>query len=49
MKKFENILVAFDLNKTLFYKTDEPVNNYKYDIKIRGLYFYFRPHLKELI
>ena len=45
MKKFENILVAFDLNKTLFFKSEAPLAR-KHDKKIKRLHFYFRPHLK---
>jgi hypothetical protein len=48
MKKFDNILIAFDLNKTLFYKTDSPLQR-KHDKRIKNLHFYFRPHLPELI
>ena len=49
MKKYTNILVAFDLNKTLFYKSQTPIPNRRYDKKIKNLYFYFRPYLNELL
>ena len=48
MKKFENILVAFDLNKTLFFKSESPLPR-MHDSKIKKRFFYVRPHIKELV
>jgi len=45
MKKFENILVAFDLNKTLFFKSESPLPR-MHDSKIKKRFFYLRPHIK---
>lgn len=48
MKKFENILVVFDLNKTLFFKSESPLPR-RHDSKIKKRFFYLRPHIKELV